>query len=399
MTYEETARVMKKSRKQMTALTLALCMAMSGQALAASVDYAPAQTSYERERTAEQWATLRDDVISWEELQDLVHEYNPTVSAMWLNYRNNENSGTYDLDYDDVLDAIEDTYSNSLGGGDISDASAEMTRSTSLAGIETTIQNSDRQIVELTNQKTEHNMTEAIKQQIIAIYTSELTKELDQLTATYNETKIGVAQRKLQAGTGTELELLTAQKTAKDAEAALQAATAAATKARQTVLVNLGWNYDATPQICAVPEVTDEMIAAINLAQDTQTALQNNYQLRIDQRKLALAESDGTKNTAQITVTNDENQVQSNMTARYNAVLSAQNELQKAELNLQNQQTTLGRVTRSYAVGAASARDLEDAQYSASAAEYTVKLDRYALQSAYFTYLAGRDGLAGSSAS
>lgn len=388
---------MKKSRKQMTALTLVLCMAMSGQVLAATVDYAPAQTSYERERTAEQWATLRDNVITWEELQDLVHEYNPTVSAMWLNYRNNENSGTYDLDYDDVLDAIEDTYSNSLGNGDISDASAEMTRSTSLAGIETTITNSDRQIVELTNQKSERNMTEAIKQQIIAIYTSELTKELDQLTAEYNETKIGVAQRKLQAGTGTELDVLTAQKTAKDAEAALQSATAAATKARQTVLVNLGWNYDATPQICAVPEVTDEMIAAINLAQDTQTALQNNYQLQIDQRKLALAESDGTKNTTQITVTNDENQVQSNMTARYNAVLSAQNELRKAELNLQNMQTTLGRVTRSYAAGAASARDLEDAQYSASAAEYTVKLDRYALQSAYFTYLAGRDGLAGGS--
>ena len=388
---------MKKSRKQMTALTLVLCMAMSGQVLAATVDYAPAQTSYERERTAEQWATLRDNVITWEELQDLVHEYNPTVSAMWLNYRNNENSGTYDLDYDDVLDAIEDTYSNSLGNGDVSDASAEMTRSTSLAGIETTITNSDRQIVELTNQKSERNMTEAIKQQIIAIYTSELTKELDQLTAEYNETKIGVAQRKLQAGTGTELDVLTAQKTAKDAEAALQSATAAATKARQTVLVNLGWNYDATPQICAVPEVTDEMIAAINLAQDTQTALQNNYQLQIDQRKLALAESDGTKNTTQITVTNDENQVQSNMTARYNAVLSAQNELRKAELNLQNMQTTLGRVTRSYAAGAASARDLEDAQYSASAAEYTVKLDRYALQSAYFTYLAGRDGLAGGS--
>ena len=388
---------MKKSRKQMTALTLVLCMAMSGQVLAATVDYAPAQTSYERERTAEQWATLRDNVITWEELQDLVHEYNPTVSAMWLNYRNNENSGTYDLDYDDVLDAIEDTYSNSLGNGDVSDASAEMTRSTSLAGIETTITNSDRQIVELTNQKSERNMTEAIKQQIIAIYTSELTKELDQLTVEYNETKIGVAERKLQAGTGTELDVLTAQKTAKDAEAALQSATAAATKARQTVLVNLGWNYDATPQICAVPEVTDEMIAAINLAQDTQTALQNNYQLRIDQRKLALAESDGTKNTTQITVTNDENQVQSNMTARYNAVLSAQNELRKAELNLQNMQTTLGRVTRSYAAGAASARDLEDAQYSASAAEYTVKLDRYALQSAYFTYLAGRDGLAGGS--
>ena len=86
------------------------------------------------------------------------------------------------------------------------------------------------------------------------------------------------------------------------------------------------------------------------------------------------------------------------MTARYNALMNAQNELRKAELNLQNMQTTLARVTRSYAVGSASARELETAQYNASSAEYTVKLDQYALQSAYFTYLAGRDGLAGAGA-
>ena len=389
---------MKKNRKRVTVLTLMLTMAMSGQALAvtgATIDYAPAQTSYERERTAEQWATLRDNVITWDELQDLVHEYNPTVSALWLNYRNNQDSGTYDLDYDDVLDAIEDTYENALGKSDIADAAAEMNRSTALANIDKTIQNSDRQVVELTNQKSERSMTEAIKQQIIGIYTAELTKELNQLTAAYKETQVGVAERKLQVGAGTELDVLSAQKAAKDAQAAFQSATSDATKARQTVLVNLGWNYDATPEICAVPEVTEEMIAAINLTQDTQTALQNNYQLRIDQRKLSLAESDGTRNTTQITVTNDENQVQSNMTARYNALINAQNELRKAELNLQNMQTTLARVTRSYAVGAASARELETAQYNASSAEYTVKLDQYALQSAYFTYLAGRDGLAG----
>lgn len=393
---------MKWNGKRVTALTLALTMSMSmsGQAFAvtgAKVDKAPAQTSYERERTAEQWATLRDNVITWDELQDLVHEYNPTVSSLWLNYRNNDGSGTYDLDYDDALQAIEDTYQNSVGTSDVSDAAAELKRSQALANLDTTIQNSDREVVKLTNEKSEKSMTEAMKQQIIAIYTSELTKELDQLTADYDETQIGLAERKLSVGTGTELEVLTAQKTAKDAKASLESATAAATKARQTVLVNLGWNYDANPTICAVPEVTDAMIAAIDLTQDTQAALQNNYQLRIDTRKLELAESDATKSTTQITVNNDQNQVQSNMQARYNDLLNAQNELRKAELNLQNLQTTLARVTRSYASGASSARELETAQYQASAAEYTVKLDQYALQSAYFTYLAGRDGLAGAS--
>lgn len=390
---------MNWNRKCMTAMALGLTLtaAVPAYAATATVDRAPAQTSYERERSDAEWASLRDDVITWEELQDLVHEYNPTVSALWLNYRNNNTSGTYDLDYDDVLSAIEDTYQNSIGSSDVGDAAAELTRSTALANVDSTIQNSDRTVAELSNQKTEYSMTEAIRQQIISMYTSELTKELDRLTAEYDETLIGQAERKLQAGTGTELELLSAQKTAKDAASSVQSAAAAALKARQTVLVNLGWAYDAQPTICAVPEVTDQMIASIDPAKDLETALENNYQLRIDERKLSLCESDASRSTAEITVSNDRNQVQSDMTSRYNALRNAQNELQKAELQLQNLQATEERTSRSYAAGSASARELESAQYQRAAAEYTVKLDRYAVQSAYFTYLAGRDGLAGSS--
>lgn len=390
---------MNWNRKCMTAMALGLTLtaAVPAYAATATVDRAPAQTSYERERSDAEWASLRDDVITWEELQDLVHEYNPTVSALWLNYRNNNTSGTYDLDYDDVLSAIEDTYQSSIGSSDVGDAAAELTRSTALANVDSTIQNSDRTVAELSNQKTEYSMTEAIRQQIISMYTSELTKELDRLTAEYDETLIGQAERKLQAGTGTELELLSAQKTAKDAASSVQSAAAAALKARQTVLVNLGWAYDAQPTICAVPEVTDQMIASIDPAKDLETALENNYQLRIDERKLSLCESDASRSTAEITVSNDRNQVQSDMTSRYNALRNAQNELQKAELQLQNLQATEERTSRSYAAGSASARELESAQYQRVAAEYTVKLDRYAVQSAYFTYLAGRDGLAGSS--
>lgn len=392
---------MNWNRKCVTAVTLALALGASVPAYAAkaTVDRAPAQTSYERERSDAEWASLRDNVITWEELQDLVHEYNPTVSALWLNYRQNDKSGTYDLDYDDVLSAIEDTYQNSIGSSDVGDAAAELTRSTALANVDTTIQNADRTVAELSNQKTEYSMTEAIRQQIISMYASELTKELNQRTADYDETLIDPARRKLEAGTGTELELLNAQKNAKDAQVSAQSAAAVALKARQTVLVNLGWAYDAEPEICAVPEVTDAMIAAIDRSSDLETALRKNYQLRIDERKLALCESDAARSTAEITVSNDKNQVQSDMTSRYNALLSAQSELQKAELQLQNQKTSEERTSRSYAAGSASARELEAAQYQTEAAEYTVKLDRYAVQSAYFAYLAGRDGLAGSSTS
>ena len=216
----------------------------------AKVDKAPKQTSYERERSEEEWAKLRDNVLTWDEIRDLVHEYNPTVSSLWINYRDNDNGGTYDLTYDDVINNIETTYSNSIGISDVQDASAELTRKTALASVDTTIQNSDREIVTKGYQKTEVQTAEAIKQKIIGIYTSELNAKLSEITVNNDKNLLEQAQRKLQVGTGTELDVLKAEKTLKDDETALQKALSDQIKNKQTVLVNLGWRYDAEPIIC-----------------------------------------------------------------------------------------------------------------------------------------------------
>ena len=364
-------------------------------ATGATVDKAPKQTSYERERSAEEWAALRDNVLTWDEIRDLVHEYNPTVSSLWINYRDNDDGGTYDLTYDDVIDNIETTYENSLGISDAQDASAELTRKTSLASVDTTIQNSDREVVTKGYQKTEVQTAEAIKQKIIGIYTSELNAKLSEITVNNDRNLLEQAQRKLQVGTGTELDVLKAEKTLKDDETALQKALSDRIKNKQTVLVNLGWKYDAEPVICAVPEVTDEMINSINLQEDITKAYGNSYVLAIDEKKLALAESESTTSSAQLTLNSDKNQVQSDMTSVYNALLTAQNELLKQQLDELNLTETLNQVTRSYQTGSASLRELESAQFNLESSKLNTELKKYALQSAYFTYISYRDGLAG----
>ncbi|ETP71431.1 hypothetical protein UYO_2626 [Lachnospiraceae bacterium JC7] len=390
---------MRLNGKRLLAVMLSLVMMYQGTALAsakATVDMAPRQTSYERERSAEQWATLRDDVLTWDEIRDLVHEYNPTVSALWINYRDNNDTGTYDLDYDAVISNIESVYDNAVGISDVGDASAELARKQSLASIDTTIQNSDRQVVTLGHEKTEVTTAEAIKQQIINIYTSELTAKLNQLAIEQDTRLLEQAQRKLMVGSGTELDVLTAEKTLKDAEVSLQSSLADHIKAKQTVLVNLGWRYDAEPVICEVPEVTDEMINQINLQEDIQKAIGNSYVLKIDERKLVLAESEGTASSTSISLNSDKNQVQSDITAKYNALLEAQNNYAKQQLNEQNLLRTLDKTNRSYALGSASLRELETAGYNYNSAVINTQLMKYNMQGAYFTYISYRDGLAGS---
>ena len=276
------------------------------------------------------------------------------------------------------------------------DASAELARKQSLASIDTTIQNSDREVVTLGHEKTEVTTAEAIKQQIIAIYTGELTSKLDELTIKQDQNLLQQAQRRLQVGSGTELDVLTAEKTLKDAEASLQSDKAAQLKAKQTVLVNLGWAYDAEPVICQVPEVSDDMINVINLEEDIQKAMGNSYTLRIDERKLSLAESEGTVSSSSITLNTDKNQVQADMTAKYNALITAKNNYEKQQLSEMSLLETYAKAQRGYATGASSLRELETAQYNYESAVINTQLKKYALQGAYFTYISYRDGLAGS---
>ncbi len=71
-----------------------------------------AQQSPEFAYSAEKWATLRDDNLEYEEIADLIHEYNNTVVQNAITYRNDY----LDKDADDVAqdyyDAAEDIYSN-----------------------------------------------------------------------------------------------------------------------------------------------------------------------------------------------------------------------------------------------------------------------------------------------
>jgi hypothetical protein len=87
------------------------------------------------------------------------------------------------------------------------------------------------------------------------------------------------------------------------------------------------------------------------------------------------------------------------MTYLYNALLTAQNELLKQQLDELNLTETFEQVTRSYAAGSASARELENAQFNLESSKLSTELKKYALQSAYFTYISYRDGLAGTGTS
>ena len=387
-------------------LLLAASMIPTGTAFAAypNTSMTPHQSSVEQARDAAQWATLRDNKIEWSELQDLVHEYNPTVSSLWLDFRESQSRGKYNIDYEDVLDQIQKSYDasiNAANSNEILEAYANLQYETSTAaqGVDTSAQATDEQAAELSIRQTEKTVTEQIRKSLISIYTTDLQRQMDQLTADHDASLYEMQKRKLGVGQATQLDVLTAQETMQNAQAKLSSDQALADKTKQLVLVNLGWKYNDSPEICEIPMVTEEMLSAMDLSKDTQTALANNFTILINERKIAVSSTDTQIGSLSTTVENEKESVRSDMIARFNSVKSAKNSLDQAKLSLSNAQAALDKVKRSYATGAASQRDLETAEYNTNVAKLAADIADYTLATEYYDYLAGRDGIATADAS
>ena len=73
-----------------------------------TVDYKKSLTP-EFAYSAEKWATLRDNIMEYGELADLIHEYNPTVLSNRSTYKDQKNKNLNDI-YDDYMKDIDDIW-------------------------------------------------------------------------------------------------------------------------------------------------------------------------------------------------------------------------------------------------------------------------------------------------
>lgn len=391
---------MKGKRAAAAAMSAMLILLMSRNAFAfgSNVDMSPHQSSYERERTSEEWAKLRDNRIDWDELRDLVHEYNPTVSELWIRFRDNEHDGLYHVGISSALEAVEQRYSeaSSRAGTDIEQAMADLEYQTSSVrtALDSTAQSTDREAARAQIEQTEQTVTETIRKSIITIRSSEEQRKLLALKASHNQSLYEAAVRREAAGQGTALDTLMTKESWEQSALSLQEAETQLKKLRQLLAVNLGWKYDASPELCAVPLPTAEQLSGLHLDTDTKLALQNNLAIRISERKQAVSGTDGQVNQLGLRIENQKEAVRSDMISRYLAVKQAEGGLSQARLTAQNAAAALQKAERSFSLGAASARDLEQARFAAESAELSVRIAEYSLASEYYDYLAGRDGIA-----
>ena len=379
-------------------LTFTSAFAAGRYGFSENVDTAPMQTSYERERSPEEWASLRDNTISWEEIADLVHEYNPTVSSLWINFRDSERRGSYNVDVEAARAAVEDAYEKAMAaanGNAVAEALSEMQYQTNSSNFsaDSVAQNSDRELAKLSIEQTEKNTVETVKKSFISRENTILQKEIDAVNLEDRKSEKETAERKKAIGQATEIDVLTAKTAADQAELQLASDDGSIKKTSELLQVSLGWKADANPVFPSIPETTRESVEQISLSEDTKKALDNNLSLQISTRKLNLSEGEANRESLSRTIENQKEKIQSDLLSRYQSLKEALDAQSQAILQEENAKKAYEKAERGLKLGSASVKVRNKAKNAYTIASLEKRQADLKLTEEVLDYQAGVNGL------
>ena len=364
-----------------------------------NVDTAPKQTSYERERTAENWATLRDNTISWEEIPDLVHEYNPTVSSLWIQFRDNARRGAYHVDVEEARQAVEDAYEKALSaanGNAVAEALAEMQYQSNSSNFsaDQVAGSSDETVAKLSIMETEKNTVETVKKSFISRENSILQKQIDALNLEDNKRDLESTEKKKAVGQATEMDVLTAKAQVDAGELTLKGDESTIRKTAELLQVSLGWKADASPVFPEIPSVEESSVQQISLAEDSKKALENNFSLQMNTRKRDLSTGEANREDLENKIKNQKEKIQSDMLSRYQSLKQAMDAKKQAVSAEANAKAAYEKAERSLQLGSVSVKARDKAKTAYDVAVLQKRQAELKLTEEYLDYQAGVAGLA-----
>lgn len=346
----------------------------------------------------EEWAKLKDNVIEYDELEDLIHEYNATVQNNQYTYQK------FRQDYGDTNEEVAQEYYK-LAQDYYSDMSGDDDASSRMSDLNLQIQGDnmqkqgdqtleDSKIYLFTYEQAEKNLAVTAQSDMISYYENLIQKEQAQAALEEAKENLALAQTKLSAGTITQLDLLTAQENVQTAENNLTQLENTIKNLKENFQVLLGWSYNDSPEIGDLPDVDENEIRAMNPDTDLAQAIENNYILKINERKLENAKNDTVKNQLSTAIANNKKQIGASLSSAYKKVLSAQLSLSQAQTKAQLEQTNLSNAALKMAAGMMTKNDYDAQERTAKASENSVKTAQISLLSAVENYKWALKGLA-----
>lgn len=373
-------------------LAAALCLgAMPAPAWAGTPEFA---------YTAEQWASLRDNQLDFTEIADLIHVYNNTVIQNQLEYEDFRGKDADDI-ADDYYDAADDIY-GSLEYPDSSDSDYASRLSSYLSSqiqADNLREQGDDNVEDGDVKKLEYDKTEAglVKeaQELMISYWSQtyslesLEQNKIQAQSSYDQTLT-----RLSAGMSTQAQVLSAREAVTSADASLLSARSSLGRTKENLCLMLGWTYGEQVDIGDVPEPDLEGMAAINLDEDVSRGVENNYSLKILEKKIANAKSGTNKSSLEQSLKSQKETAASSIKNAYESMMISKSDYEQALNAYEIEAAAMETAERKITAGTMTRNNYITQQSSFATAQVNVRTQRLALLRAQLEYQWSVDGLA-----
>ena len=377
----------------LAAWTLVLSMSLPATAEAASPSFAYSE---------EKWASLRDDKLEFDEISDLIYEYNSTVEKNRIDYEDykgkdsDETAQTYYDAADDIYanveypDSNDENYGSKLASAQTSELSADQMVEQGDNNV------SDGDVVKWGYDKTEKTLVQTAQSQMISYWNAIVSLESRKNSVSQAESDYQKAQVQAAAGTATQTSVLTAEETLLNAQAAVTSEESTIASAKEDLCLMMGWNYGDTVEIGALPEPDAAFSTTIDLEADTAKAVENNYDLKILDRQIKNAKTAVLQREYETTKKSSEEAVKSSVKSAYQNLLLTENQYNQTLKSFELEEKTMQTSERKKAAGTISQTAYQSEVYAYETAETEKKTAAMDLLKAQLTYQWAVAGLASS---
>ncbi len=366
----------------------------------------PAQAyagSPEFARTQEEWERLRDDRLEYDEIADLVHEYNNTVLQNQISYRDE-----LDKDNDDIAQDYYDRATEIYDNIEYPDSDSSNYGSQMAAALNSKLQadqlmeqgdksTDDSETLKLTYDQTEASLVKQAQQQMISYWNQYYTLDSLRTKKEQAETALESEETRMAAGMSTQAKLLSAREAVTSADASILSAESSLAKTKENLCLMLGWTYGAQVEIGQLPEPDPETIDAIDLTADIQTALENNYSYKKTEKQLNNARTASVRETMTQTLKNQKEAISNSVQDKYSSLILARSSYEQALQAYEIQKNSYESAGRKLQAGTITQNAYQDQEISYLDAEVTVRTRKLALLEAMEAYQWDVAGLASAS--
>ena len=374
-------------------LVLALTAVMGGLSPMAALGAIP-----EFARTEQEWARLQDNVIEYDEIPDLIHEYNATVQNNQYDYQKfREDYGDTNSDVADAYnDLAQDFYDDMSGetdaGSMMSDLQLDIQARNMLKQADNTLE--DSKIYLLTYEMAEDNLAATAQSNMISYHKKQLELEQKQTDLELAREKYSLEQVKQAAGTVTAVDVLTAKESLQSSENNIKELESGIENLKEELYISLGWKHNDSPDIKELPQMDVSRIDGMDPDRDLETALENNYTLKINKRKLENARSKTTRESLETKIRNNEKQIGAYLSSAYKNVLSARLSYEQAVAEAQLEETNTNIAAGKLQAGMMTSLEYKEQEYKMESSRLNAEMAAVSLFQAMETYDWSVKGLA-----